>query len=186
MKKITLLTTLLLITSVTLAQQNRTEFGLKGGVNLANLENTANTESRTGFNVGALAHFHVSPRFALQPELQFSTQGAKMNNGGTHENNYINLPLMGQVMFGEGFRLQTGPKIGYLVSSKADSGNNKTDLDNIYEKTDFSWSVGAGYLTRNGLGFDARYNIGLNDISQNNNDVKNRVWQIGLFYQFRK
>ena len=48
-------------------------------------------------------------------------------------------------------------------------------------------SFGGGYLVRSGLGVDVRYNLGISNISENNDvDVKNRVWQFGLFYQFRK
>ena len=70
MKKITLLGMLLFLANVTFAQQTHTEFGIKGGVSLATLKNVANNNDlKTGLHVGGLAHIHLSPRFALQPEL---------------------------------------------------------------------------------------------------------------------
>jgi hypothetical protein len=113
----------------------------------------------------------------------YSTQGAEYNNGKL-KLNYINVPVLGQYMFGSGFRLQTGPQLGILASSEFESGNTETDVEN-YSKLDFSWSFGASYIGRMGVGIDARYNLGLTDVVKNNpNDFHNRVWQVGLFYQF--
>src|SRR5688500_2205328 len=84
------------------------DFGLKGGVNLANfkVEDNDNTDSRTGFHVGGLAHIHLNKTWALQPEVVFSSQGAEV--GGTKwKANYVNIPVLAQYMFGDGFRLQT-------------------------------------------------------------------------------
>ena len=55
------------------------------------------------------------------------------------------------------------------------------------KKTDLGWALGFSYLSTSGLGVDARYNIGLSEVFKGRpNDVTNRVWQFGLFYQFRK
>ncbi len=185
MKKIASLVIVSFFTMMAFSQKSHTEFGLKGGVNLANVQtNTTNTDLRTGWHAGALAHIHLSPAFALQPEVMYSAQGAKLSNN-VQKINYVNVPVLGQYMFGNGFRIQSGPQIGYLVSSKAKSGHTEVNVTDAYKKADFSWSFGAGYVSRSGLGIDARYNLGINDISKNNSDVRNRVWQVGLFYQFR-
>ncbi|MDQ3848078.1 MAG: PorT family protein [Thermoproteota archaeon] len=188
MKKITLfVVTLLFFGYVVLAQQSPVQFGVKGGVNLSTLKGNMNNaaDHRTAFHAGALAHIHMSPHFALQPEVLYSAQGAEYANNRRDKINYVNVPLLGQYMFTNGLRLQTGPQIGFLTKAEAENGNVETDFKNSVKKTDFSWSFGASYLTRTGLGIDARYNLGLLDISKNNSDLKNRVWQIGLFYQFR-
>lgn len=78
-------------------------------------------------------------------------------------------------MFDNGFRLQAGPQAGFLVSS---------DNDNDYNPIDLALNGGVSYvLPSTGLGFDLRYNHGLNDINKSN-DVKsyNRGIQVGLFY----
>jgi hypothetical protein len=93
---------------------------------------------------------------------------------------------LAQYMFAEGFRIQTGPQLGILTTSEWKSGSTETDVDNL-SNADFSWSFGAGYLSRSGLGIDARYNLGLTDVSKSNTtDIQNRVWQLGLFYQFKR
>ena len=87
-------------------------------------------------------------------------------------------------MFDEGFRIQTGPQLGFLVSAKKKIGDVDVDYDDAYSNIDFSWTIGAGYLFPVGLGLDARYNFGINDIDESGFEARNRVFQVGLFYQF--
>lgn len=185
MKKIILLSAITFVVSAGINAQT-VEFGLKGGINIANLTDQGNnTDSKTGFHAGGLAHIHFTKSFALQPEVVFSAQGAEYPDGTKRKINYINVPVLGQYMFGEGFRLQTGPQVGFLTSSKNENGNVEIDIDDVNKKVDLSWAFGASYLTTSGFGFDGRYNLGITDISKNNSDLKNRVWQFGVFYQFR-
>jgi len=185
MKRIIISAVMLLLIEGAFAQQ--AQFGIKGGINFANIKDEAagNTaDARTGFNVGGLAHIHITRAFAVQPEIVYSTQGAEYDNG-TLKLNYINVPVLAQFMFGDGFRLQTGPQLGILTTSKFKSGDTKVDVDG-YRTADLAWSFGASYIGHMGLGIDARYNLGLTDVTKSSStDLKNRVWQLGLFYQFK-
>ena len=185
MRKIILLTaSLCLFTSVVLAQQ--VQFGLKAGANLSALKTGDQlSDHRTGYYAGAFSHLHLNRHFALQPEVMYSSQGAEYSSTSKRKLNYINVPVLGQYMFGNGLRLQTGPQVGFLTSAKQESGSEEATIKTSMKSTDFSWSFGAGYLSPVRLGIDVRYNLGLNDISKNNTDMKNRGWQLGLFYQFR-
>ena len=122
--------------------------------------------------------------FAVQPELVYSSQGAKYSNGSnntTFKLGYINIPVMFQYMFDNGFRLEAGPQLGFLVSAKA----NSTDIKDQVKKVDFALGVGVGYIHEpSGFGVDARYNLGLSNINENSS-VKstNRGFQLGVFYQ---
>jgi hypothetical protein len=99
--------------------------------------------------------------------------------------NYINVPVLLQYMFDQGFRLETGPQVGFLVTAKRKTGNIEVDRAAAYSSVDFSWAFGAGYLFPCGLGVDARYNLGINDIDESSiYETRNRVFQAGLFYQF--
>jgi hypothetical protein len=181
MKKILL--TVIVISSFNALMAQHAEFGIKGGVNLATLNGDNNSElgNRTSFHIGGLAHLHLSKQFAIQPELMYSGQGADFS-GGDIKLSYINVPVIAQYMFGAGFRIQTGPQFGFLTGAKVGDSDAKDSFNGF----DLSWSFGAGYLSPTGLGVDARYNLGLTDISDNSTDVKNSVWQLGLFYQFKK
>jgi hypothetical protein len=118
----------------------------------------------------------------------FSSQGREQKiNGVNYRTNlsYINLPVLLQYMAGTGFRLQTGPQLGVLIDAESKAGNLETDVKKNYKTPDVSWALGASYLTDIGLGFDARYNIGLSNINDvSAAKIKNRVWQFGMFYQF--
>ena len=163
------------------------QFGLKGGVNIAslNFENGRDFDSRASFNVGGLAHIHVSPHFAVQPEIYYSGQGGK-DGSEKARLGYLNIPVLVQYMAGNGFRLQTGPQLGILLSAEDEVDGVSTDEKDNLNTVDFAWSFGAGYKFPGcGLGVDARYNLGLTNIMDGGPDVvKNRVLSIGLFYQF--
>lgn len=188
MKKTILFAVAIVLTHLLNAQRNNVEWGIKGGVNAANfkIDPSFNSNSRIGLHIGGLAHIHVSEHFAVQPELMLSGQGADYGDDREDKFTYLNLPVLAQVMFGEGFRVQTGPQFGLLLNAESENGNEEADIDDNFNRGDFAWSFGGGYLSRSGLGVDVRYNLGISNISENDNaDVRNRVWQFGLFYQFR-
>jgi len=174
--------------SVTALQAQHTSFGVKAGYNSSSvqIENANDYDSKSGFHVGGLAHIHVTKHFAVQPELMYSTQGGESGNTKL-KINYINAPVLVQYMVNNGFRLQTGPQIGFLTSAEQKIGDVEVDIDDAYDAVDFSWVFGASYIFKSGIGIDARYNLGLTDISDNQSfEAKNRVLQVGLFYQFKK
>jgi hypothetical protein len=191
----------------------QTRFGLKGGVNLATLSAqeftaTANpgTNNKTAYHVGAFVNIPLSATIRLQPELVLSSQGSKMEEqrtttGGTtqyiyeEDLNYINLPIMLQVQTVGGFFVETGPQFSYLLDAEQNgtspiSTTDRTNIDPFRDNFDIAWGLGVGYLSRVGLGIGARYNYGLrNIVNENDNtgnvgELRNRVLQIGLVYQF--
>ncbi|MEO5945830.1 MAG: porin family protein [Chitinophagaceae bacterium] len=175
---------LLLLTNFVKAQH--TNYGLKAGYNSSSVQisNGTDYKGKSGLHIGGLAHIHVTSHFAVQPELVFSMQGGERTNSKL-KMNYINVPVIGQFMVSDGFRLQTGPQIGFLVSAKQKVGDVEVDIDNSFSSVDFSWVFGAGYIFKSGFGIDARYNLGLSNVSDDNSfEAKNRVLQVGVFYQF--
>ena len=190
MKKISLFLCTLLFTSMLFAQY--TAIGLKAGLNISNLSNSSGYQmgSKAGFTAGLLAHIHMDHSLALQPEVVYSNQGAKYTVNGVEHNlnlNYINIPVQLQYMFANGFRLQTGPQVGFLteVKDKVSGTNNETNFftSQDFKTVDFSWSAGLGYLSASGLGIDGRYNFGLSNINNGGSNVlHNNVFQLGLFY----
>jgi hypothetical protein len=191
----------------------KTRLGVRAGVNLADLTaknlpaGSAYTEaqSKTSFVGGLFANVPISGMFRFQPEVDFSSQGGKLQgpsgttSAATYEQDlhYINVPLNFQLMTNKGFFVQTGPQVGYLIDAKVKSTSStntsadKGNLDN-FDKIDFSWTGGVGYLSRIGLGVDLRYNIGIANIVSDNAPAgnykggtwKNSVGQFSLIYQF--
>lgn len=183
-----LATALFLVVGTASAQH--ANFGVKGGLNLYNIENDNGTQYdlKSGFHLGMLLHIHVSTHFAMQPELLYSAQGAKYNSGLGDVNlklEYANVPFMFQYMFNNGFRLEAGPQVGFLTNAKSELNGVGSDVKDNVKKTDFAIGMGIGYIAPSGFGFDARYNHGLSNINESGSvNSYNRGFQLGLLYQF--
>ncbi|MEO7263268.1 MAG: porin family protein [Ferruginibacter sp.] len=166
-----------------------TSIGFKAGVNIATLgtEQSPKPSALIGLHAGLLAHIHVADKFAVQPEVVYSMQGAKDKSDNSELRlGYLNVPVLVQYMFSNGLRLETGPQAGILLSAKEKDNNVSVDVKNGVNGFDFSWAAGVGYLSKMGLGADARFNFGLSNINKNNiGKLRNNVAQIGLFYQFK-
>ena len=190
MKKMNLFV-LAMILSFFVVAQERPKWGLKGGLNVSklNFDNGTNADWRTGFHAGLLSHIHLTPSFSLQPEVYYSSQGGKFpyNNNTMNLNlGYINIPVLLQYNFRNGFRLQGGPQVGFLVSSsdKVNDVEQNVYTTNNLNSVDVSIPLGLSYLGYSGFGVDARYNIGLTNVFETGAKAKNSVFQVGLFYLF--
>jgi hypothetical protein len=183
--KFNLITLLLVCTIIGSASAQSFNLGIKGGLNLFTIggDNDEAYDYKPSFHIGFLGHLHMADNFALQPELVFSAQGAKYGDDQKFDLNYINVPVLFQYMFDNGFRLQAGPQLGFLVSAEADG----TDVKDNLEGTDFALTFGMSYVNpESNFGFDARYNHGLSSFSENDNvDAYNRGFQFGVFYLFK-
>jgi hypothetical protein len=175
------------------------QFGVKAGVNLANLtlsnvtDNTASLKTNTDFNAGLLAYIPIAKSLVFQPEVVYSGQGSKLSYpsdqtaNGTLAYSYINVPLVVKYAHSSGLFAETGPQVGFLISAKAKADGQSTDIKSSVQSTDFSWAFGVGYkIPEVNLGIDVRYNLGLTNLNKDdtNGKVKNSVFQIGLFYLF--
>jgi hypothetical protein len=182
---------LVAIFMVQTASAQHVNFGIKGGLNLYNIhnDNSSQYDTKTGFHAGVFAHMHLDQHFALQPEVVYSTQGAKYNIAGTDTRiklNYINVPVMFQYMFNNGFRLQAGPQVGFLIKAESEVNDTDTDVKDELKTVEFGLGAGVGYIhPPSGFGIDARYNLGLSKINENGSGKStNRGFQLGVLYQF--
>jgi len=180
-------TVIILATSLLIHAQRTDAYpGIKVGFNVAslNVEDGVDYNSIVSAHAGGLVHIHVSPHFAVQPELFLSGQGGERGNEKVRLI-YFNLPVLFQYLVGNGFRLHTGPQLGILLSGKQKIGNVEYDIKDILNTAEFGWEFGAGYqFPGSGLGMDARYTVGITDITEGSSDIQNRVFAVGLFYQF--
>lgn len=191
MKRLSFLAVTLI--AVLAANAQRASFGLKGGLNLAELSSSdkqADNGNRTGFNAGLFFHLPVAPELAIQPEVVYSTQGTKYSDGTFKHNlalNYVNVPVMLQALVGRGFFAEAGPQIGFLTSSSNKVGDTPSDATSKsdFKNTDFALGFGLGYSGLSGLGIGARYNLGLTNVNNSglSSNLKNNVLQIGLTYK---
>ena len=189
--KITITTLLtILVMAVGTANAQNINFGTKIGLNSYTISNDTGPgyDSKIGMHAGILAHIHLDGtdgQFALQPELVYSMQGGKLGNIN-YNLDYLNVPVLLQYMFDNGFRIQAGPQIGLLVRAKEVNGNTTTDIKDRYSNIDLGLGFGVSYIhVPSSFGIDARYNLGLNNITENTPvQSHTRGLQVGVFYLF--
>jgi hypothetical protein len=164
------------------------QLGVKAGVNVSNytggdFENSA----LVGFHGGATFGFLLGDHFSIQPEVLFSSQGAKIEGIGNNKEkfnvSYINVPVLAKVRFTGGFYIEAGPQVGFKVNESVPDNT----IENFAKDLDLSVAAGLGYHSPIGLGIGARYNAGLSkvgdfDINTADPDFKNSTLQFFVFY----
>ncbi|WP_026714989.1 porin family protein [Flavobacterium daejeonense] len=194
MKKVVLSAIAVFVFGITNAQD--TKFGIKGGVNFANQKFEASGSSMTansivGVQIGGLIEAKINDKFAIQPELLFSTEGSKLKADGEEflfNLSYINVPVMAKFYASPKFSIQAGPQLGFLVSAKGKYNGVKDDVKEMFKSINFGLNLGAGYEFTEKCLVDVRYNFGLTDVAEDNNGeglkVKGSVFSIAVGYKF--
>ncbi|HET8837593.1 MAG TPA: porin family protein [Flavobacteriaceae bacterium] len=154
------------------------DLGLKLGANFSNITDASNFESKTGFVAGAFLGIKLNDNFAIQPELLYSQQGAKLDVGDFNLN-YVNVPIIIKYYLIQGFNIQVGPQFGFVVDDNiADAIGDGIEANSF----DTAGVVGLGYDFPMGLRLDARYNFGLTDVADGGG--KNSVVSLALGFSF--
>jgi hypothetical protein len=185
MKKLIVTICLITISTCTFAQTF--SIGPKAGVNISNYT-SGNIESDplAGYHLGGLLNFGFGKNFSIQPEVLFSTQGAKVRRPvGEREFkiSYLTIPVMFKLKTNGGFFVEAGPQIGFRTSQDVPDQT----IDHFAKNLDLAVGAGIGYQTKIGLGIGARYIAGLSKVGdfsgQNiNPDFKNSVIQASIFW----
>jgi hypothetical protein len=106
---------------------------------------------------------------------------------------YINLPIIAKYYISEGFSIEAGPQIGYLMTFKYaafsgfDGFDNNSDNKEGWRDIDFKFVVGVGFKMDSGLNFSARYNVGLSNVFDMNpilESTYNNVFQFSIGFMF--
>lgn len=163
------------------------DLGAKTGVNFVVLTGDASDNHINKFNyhIGGVARIGINEKFALQPELLYSTQRYSYEAYRFYID-YINLPIMADLGVGKSLSLQAGPQIGFNVKNrmKLKAGDDYPGMDEKMENVK-SVSVGAGvgvqYQLPINLFFQARYTIGITDIFDDGN-LKQGVLSLSVGY----
>jgi len=186
--------------------QQEVKFGPKAGVNFSTLTNTTKAKMLTGFYFGGVAEIKFTDKFSVQPEIVYSSQGAKNDYHQTeglvsvhHHNHdkleYINIPIIAKYYVYQGLSIEFGPQFSFLTKAESKDDvtiNNATtefkrDFKNEVNSFDFGVGIGLSYDLTNGFFANARYNFGLTSVGKSNQyykDSKNGVTQIGVGYKF--
>lgn len=177
MKKLLMvsLAVIMVVSFVSVASAQIGPVGLKVGMNMADLTGDAeNTDMKAGLVIGAFANFSLGV-INIQPELLYSMKGSKVDDVSQDYNYFeipilikYNLPIPGKLTPS----VYAGPVFSILLNAESDGNDIKDQLKN----NDYGIIIGAGVNMDLGsyvLTFDARYNMGLSDISDLDDNLPN-------------
>ena len=201
----------LLVAGLLLAPtQAHAQFGVKGGVNFAEIQGRQGEDAsyKTYYHVGVLYQINLIGPLSIQPEVQYSLQGGTLKGAVTDYDtklHYFTLPVLAKVTLGPVF-VEAGPQFGVLVNATQNGKvqvNSTTgsaayvtgdrDASGDFKSTDFSLCAGAGLKLGSSLSVGGRFIAGLNDINDvktltgiNDPRLQNRVFQVYAAVQFGK
>lgn len=192
MKKILLLG-MMMFGFQTIQAQTAFTTGARAGLNISTIEDIE-ASNKTGMYAGVFGNLRFAKFYSLQPELNFSMQGANKvhlsdryfpeTNGGKADVplNYLGLSVINKFHF-KSFNLQVGPTLDFLMSESIYNRNN----------VDLAINFGAGYDFTDNLSVEARYKMGVRDVVDDQmilwffSDINyNSLFQIGLTYRFNQ
>ena len=165
-------------------------FGLKAGLNVSNFTgDVSDNKSKIGFQVGGFVDIKVSDKFYVQPELIYTSLGAKDDSFGTTISanlDYLAIPVMAKYYVSDEFSLEAGPQIGFLLSAKAKANGNSVDIKDVFQSTDFGINLGVGFDFTENLSAGVRYTVGISNIVKDSGDdkVQNSNLALALAYKF--
>ena len=140
-------------------------------------------------------------KFALQPELLYSSEGSKFSFGTVGDNtklDYIRVPILAKFYIIEGLSAEAGPVFGVLIKADGTYYNDDGDLvtgdaKDYYRSFDAQFGIGASYRLNMGFFFSLRYNKGLLNVNEeyevfgdkyNTGKNQSNVFQVSAGYSF--
>lgn len=172
-------------------------WGLKAGVNLGNIKAGDNspTGTRTAAAGGIVLELPFIGDLKLQAEGGYAEYGYTDSDLGitnTATYDVAEAQLLAKYRMGDVDSLikpfiLAGAQAGYRISTKVKNGSSSTDASEATKKFTTSAVVGGGVQLNLGgmdVGVDARYLLGLNDISESAPSIKNNTIYVGatLFF----
>lgn len=165
------------------------------------------------FYVGGMAEYKINDNFGLQAEVLYSPLGAKEKIDGINagvvfvgeqtkvELGTILVPVSAKYFFTENISVAAGANFGVILTAKqktvvgsdfvsidveGEDGSGEVDIKKDIKKLNIAPFVGVEYMLENGLFFDARYSLGVSNLSNDGSGgkVTNSFAQIGVGFKF--
>ncbi|MBO9570592.1 MAG: PorT family protein [Chitinophagaceae bacterium] len=202
MNKLMLVATLMLITSVSIAQNLSIGPTAGFGHSWNNAEtNAADKLFHPSYNIGGKLVYSFDSRWGVSADVKFSGEGATIgtdaDNKVVSRLNYLRVPLQGIYFFGKFGdkirpKISLGPSFGFLVGGKTktfQNGEKSVEIksSDIYTGVDFGATVAGGLNVRiapyTWLNADLSYYLGLSNVAETG-DIKNRNIGINIGVTF--
>lgn len=192
MKKTILVAALFLCMHYT-TQAQGFHVGAKAGVNMNKIDGkTFKDEFQAGFHLGGFVELDISNTFGIQPEVIFNQTNTTTTsnatdiynlalNGEKKTLNYMSIPVLLRINAGKLITFQVGPQYSILLNSHETILQNGA---NAFKTGDFAAVVGA-QVNLGSFKVYGRYNIGLNNINDidNQDQWKNQQIQLGIGFR---
>ena len=178
------------------AQDDAMQFGVKAGLNLANISFDPEIEglsfdAATKFGVGGIILYPLSEVLDLQVEAMYLLKGSKSKIEGFDDDfefnlAYLSVPVMGRYNLGSGDTspyIAVGPEFGFLLSAKSKFGDEEEDLKDTTKSIDLGLNIGAGVSMDMGtmpVFAEVRYSLGLSDINDDPDDPDTSIKTTGI------
>lgn len=163
---------------------------------LSTISGLDNSSEKFGFHIGYYQFKYVSESFTFRYGLSYSNLGAKFDDpDNLLEYNKliihsINIPLSVHYTYKNQFQAFAGGELGTNFFGKLPVSNNpmafQTDFNERIKLFDGSVFIGAGYILADTIDFNIKYNFGLTNISQDNDNNWRENWfTLSIAYTFR-
>ena len=181
-----ILTLFFFLSIIQISFSQKFDLGIKSGSNFAtqNIKSISGTKSITGLHLGVFTYIKLPLVFGIQPELQYSMQGTKINSSTIRSIDYLNIPILIRSSFGP-INIHFGPQFGMLTGAINEISGISTDIKDKLLKRDFSLVLGLSVEPIDRFIFSGRYVKGLKNISDDDpfaNDTKNTTFQFSFGY----
>lgn len=176
MKKIVLISIVLIMSMNTYSQA---KLGVRGGLNLANLTNLESEYSTKGY-FGVLLGIKISESYTLRPEFTYSKQGATMSsaeieipvddfeseylieNNGTDINiDFLTLSVINKITTTSNISFLAGPFVSFRIN---DNLNDEWFFVDVFPRMDIGLIAGLSYDVSKNISIEARFKRGLTDL----------------------
>lgn len=163
------------------------------------------------FYIGGMAEYKINDNFGFQAEVLYSPLGGKekidgVNAGVVYVGEHTKVdfgtllvPVSAKYFITESFSVAAGANFGVILSAKqktvigsdfmnvqVEGDNGNVDIKDDIKKLNIAPFIGAEYMLENGLFFDARYSLGVSNLSNDGSGGKitNSFAQIGVGFKF--
>lgn len=183
------------------------KFGMKGGVNLANLyvNNVQDENMKLGLNLGLYGKLPLARGLSIQPELIFSSKGARLTYNNILQGqgeyrfnlNYVEAPVTLVINLIPNLNLHLGGYMAFLASANVKDINKDGTVNGVtnlrtddFNRFDYGLVGGLGVDIQNTT-LGMRYNYGLKEIGKAGTlsgdvtkDSKNSVLSLYIGFAF--
>lgn len=189
-----------------LARHDRKDFsyGVKAGLNATTIGGDANnTETKIGLALGVFGMIKLGTDIGVSADILYSQQGCNLGDftsqgvvitDAYYTLDYLNIPLLANwyVPWVPGLTVKGGLQPGFLLSSEMKVSTVSIDASEVFNSVDLSIPLGISYELDFGLLLDLRYNIGVSNLWNNDENaagvedisMNNSVFQVTVGYRF--